>query len=82
MAKDYLKNEIGIGDEVIFCELNYRELTEGIVIKITPQKVRIKYTNTFGNEKECLQFHNQVIKKPLSKISVGNNNNNIKINIG
>lgn len=43
--KDYLGNEIEIGDTVVFCAPHYRFLTKGIVIKETPQKIVIEYSN-------------------------------------
>ena len=41
--RDYLGNELEIGDEVIGVLPNYREFVRGFVIAFTPQKVRIEY---------------------------------------
>ena len=56
MAFDFNGLEISVGDEVIFCELGYRNLTKGKIKKITPKTVIIDWHN-----KEVKQFHSQVI---------------------
>ena len=71
MAKDYLGNEIQVGDRVIFTRLNYREFTEGTILKITPQKVLIDEDVEYDPEYpdynvKTYQFHHQVIIKSRS----------------
>ena len=39
MAKDYLGNEIRVGDEVVYMQLNYRDFKKGIITKITEKCV-------------------------------------------
>lgn len=39
--KDYLGNELEVGDQVVFVRLNYRDLMKGTIIKLTPKMVRI-----------------------------------------
>ncbi len=60
MAKDFLGQEIVLGDEVVFAQLYYRSLAIGTVIKITDKTFQIQVSphTTFR------QFHDQVIKKP------------------
>jgi hypothetical protein len=41
--RDFLGNELEIGDEVIGVLPNYREFVRGFVIAFTPQRVRIEY---------------------------------------
>lgn len=41
--KDFLGNELAIGDVVIFPEPKYRNLRRGKIIAFTPKKVRIEY---------------------------------------
>ena len=41
--KDFLGNELKVGDEVVFTQLNYRSLKRAKIIKITAQKVRLKW---------------------------------------
>lgn len=62
MAVDYLGREMGVGDEVVFMQKNYRNFWKGVIIKITPQTVLISHesTNTCGTETK--QGHDQVIK--------------------
>lgn len=66
--KDFLGNVIDIGDSVAFMTPNYRCMVLGTIIAFTPQKIRIKYLNTWnygsqGLEKEFLANPDQVIKK-------------------
>jgi hypothetical protein len=39
--KDFLGNELKVGDSVVAVELRYRNLLECTVVAITPQKVRL-----------------------------------------
>ena len=61
---DFLENEILVGDEVAFFALGYRMFTKGIVLKITPKMLFIKYDNTWNydhHEEETKQEHKQII---------------------
>lgn len=63
MAKDYLGNEIRVGDEVVYIQLNYRDFKKGIITKITEKMCFIKQGKlNIGSHTECRQYHNQVIK--------------------
>lgn len=58
MAKDYLGNDLEVGNKVIFMKLKYREFCKGVILKITPQTVRIDTGNN-----TIQQNHSQVIKE-------------------
>lgn len=60
MAKDYLGNEIEIGDKVVYVRLGYRDLTKGIIHHITPKMVKIK--RDINSQTIVKQYHDQVIK--------------------
>lgn len=47
-SKDFLGNEIKVGDTVAFAAPQYRHLTTGKVIKITPKKVRVEFVNNWN----------------------------------
>lgn len=56
MPLDFLGETILEGDEVIYCQLNYRNLTKGIVKRITHKMLVIECGTS-----EIKQFHSQVI---------------------
>ena len=62
-AFDKLGNELKIGDEVIFMQLNYRNLLIGEIIKITKCTVLIEHEETNTRQTQTRQAHSQVIKK-------------------
>ena len=62
MAKDYVGNEIEVGDTVVFVQLGYRNFWEGIIAKITPKTLLIDHERTNTCSTQTKQFHNQVIK--------------------
>lgn len=60
--KDFLGNELVIGDEVVFVQLGYRNLFKGIIIKCTAKTILIKHKKTNTCSTETKQFPEQVIK--------------------
>lgn len=67
--KDYFGNELHIDDEVAFYAPDYRRFATGTVVDFTPQKVRVKYMNTWnfpskGQEETYLAYPNMLIRKP------------------
>lgn len=44
--KDFFKQEVQIGDLVVFIEPYYHNLIHGKIVKFTPKGVKIKYTQT------------------------------------
>jgi hypothetical protein len=64
MYKDYLGNEINVGDPVVMTEINYRNFIKGTITKLTEKTVWIEHRRgggCSGNE-VTKQKHNQVIK--------------------
>ena len=60
--KDYLNNNVKIGDAVVFVEIDYRGLMKGKVIRITKRKVVIAHEETNALRTQSIQLHNRVIK--------------------
>ena len=58
--RDYLGNELEIGDEVIGVLPNYREFVRGFVIAFTPQRVRIQFQKGISG-RTLLQDPSQLI---------------------
>lgn len=64
--KDFLGQELQIGDEVIFSPKHYKyTLVTGTIIKFTPQKIRVAYKFNYGGE--YLLEPAQLIKKPTKE---------------
>lgn len=64
--KDFLNNDLAIGDTVVLMVPNYRSFVKGKIFEFTPKQVRVEYTNTwnYGNglRYEILQYPSQLIK--------------------
>ena len=65
--KDFLDNELAIGDEVVATPKNYRGLVRAQIVAFTPQQVRVKYLNTWnygapGREENFLTPPNTLVK--------------------
>ena len=63
--KDYLNNELALGDKVVFVAPYHRFLITCEIIKFTPKNIRIKYIRTWigGNpQEETIQCPGQVVK--------------------
>lgn len=63
MAVDFFGNEISVGDECVFIEPNYSELNNGVVVKITPCGVTVKFKSYKGHIKTVSRMSNQIICK-------------------
>jgi len=61
-ALDYLKNELQIGDTVVFMQIGYRGLMKGTIISLSEQKATITHEPTNTYRRKSVQFHNQMIK--------------------
>lgn len=59
---DFLGQEMSEGDEVVFMQLNYRNLMKGKIIGITPHKVKISHGKTNVGGTVSYQDKLQVIK--------------------
>jgi hypothetical protein len=62
MAKDFLNNELFVGDKVAFFQINYRNFLIGEITKIGPKKVTITHKETNTCKTKTMQFHEQVVK--------------------
>ena len=62
--KDFLGNDLEVGDEVVFMFLKYRSLGKGVIIKITPKTILIEHPhfNMPNYTTTTKQFPNQVVK--------------------
>jgi len=56
IKRDYLGNEVSVGDEVVFLQL--RSLMRGKIIKLMPNSVLIQYNHST----ESTRFYDQIIK--------------------
>lgn len=61
-TKDFLGQELNIGDEVVFIQLGYRNLLRGKIKKITEKTVLIEHKKTNTYSTETKQFPSQVVK--------------------
>jgi predicted Mrr-cat superfamily restriction endonuclease len=62
MAKDFLGNDINVGDKVVFMQVNYRGLMIGKIVSLSKQKAKLKHEMTNTCSTETTQYHNQMIK--------------------
>ena len=62
MARDFIGQELNVGDHVVFMQISYRGLMRGIIKKLTPKKAVIEHEKTNICSTESIQFHNQMIK--------------------
>lgn len=46
--KDFMGQELAIGDTIAFIPNHYRELTRGKIVKLNPKKATIEYNCRFG----------------------------------
>lgn len=61
--RDVFGQNLAVGDEVAFMEPQYRNLLIGIIIRITPQNVRVSYRKG-GREHDFLTPGHCVAKRP------------------
>lgn len=62
--KDFVGQDLAVGDTVVYMQVGYRSLKTANVIKITPKMVilrRVGCSDPFYNVK---QYHSQVVKVP------------------
>ena len=66
IKRDYLGNEVSVGDEVVFLQL--RSLMRGKIIKLMPNSVLIQYNHSTEPVQllewslESIRFYDQIIK--------------------
>ena len=62
MAKDFLGNELKVGDTVVFMQIRYRSLVKGTVKSLSPQKALIEHRPISGSySTQSRQFHDQMV---------------------
>ena len=65
MRKDFFGIDTDVGDFVVFNEPNYKSLISGIVAKITPKGIKVKYTSgVYKLEQECFVYERQFVRYP------------------
>lgn len=75
MAKDFLGQELLVGDEVAYMLVGYRDFRRGVISKINEKKLTIsRKLSAYPFLEKVQQFHNQVIKinkvnNDISKLS-------------
>jgi hypothetical protein len=62
--KDFLGQELSIGDEVVFMQIKYRSFLTGWVVSMSEKKAKISHEKTNIGSTVSLQFYDQLIKIP------------------
>ncbi len=60
--KDFLGQDLEVGDEVVFIQLRYRNLLKGTIIKMTPKTILIAHERTNVGSTQTKQFPEQVVR--------------------
>jgi hypothetical protein len=61
-AKDFLGNDINVGDEVVYMRVGYRSLHKGFIMRITARLVFMHHQKNPDRYYWDKQAHNQVVK--------------------
>ena len=65
MRKDFFGIDTDVGDFVVFNEPYYKSLISGIVTKLTPKGIKVKYTSdVYKLEQECFVHERQFVRYP------------------
>lgn len=67
--KDFLGNELFVGDEVVFMDVKCKTMKKGIIYKISEKKVTINYKLKMGKIYKTWRYGEQVVKIPVDKIA-------------
>lgn len=68
--KDFLRNELNIGDRVVFMTVQYRYLQIGTILRMGSSKLTIEGRDTDGKTKGTyIQFPYQVMKLPDDEVA-------------
>ena len=62
MPKDFLEKELAVGDEVVFMQVNYRNLLKGTIVSLGAKKATIKHPRQNVGNTVSIQFYEQIIK--------------------
>lgn len=59
--RDFLGNELNVGDKVVCIELDYKNLKKATITKITPKTIFVEYSK-WGKMQEVKRYSDQVVK--------------------
>lgn len=62
ITRDFLGNEINVGNKVVYMSVHYRSLKRAVIKKITPKMVFLGVEHLIHPDSWDRQFHNQVVK--------------------
>jgi hypothetical protein len=62
VKRDFLGNELKIGDEVVFMQLGYRSLMKGVIVGMSNRKATLTHPRTNTCSTESIQFYEQMVK--------------------
>lgn len=60
--KDLIGREVLVGDEVVIVRTGYRDMTVGVVVKLTPKGMKVKFKDWRGREEETFRAPDMVCK--------------------
>jgi hypothetical protein len=60
-VKDFLGQEVKVGDKVVCLEKGYNNLVKATVVKITAQNIKVTWPG-MPNERDVLRHRNQFVK--------------------
>lgn len=65
MKKDFFGVMTDVGDPVAFIEPSYHNLTSGIMTKVTPKGIKVKYTRFYDKcEVETFVYEGEFVRYP------------------
>jgi hypothetical protein len=67
-AKDFIGQELKVGDWVVFPQKGYRNLLAGKVISLSPKTALIRYIDYYSKIDNFRQLFEQLIKVEESKV--------------
>jgi len=62
MKKDFLGNELSVGDKVVFMKLKYRDFEVEYIVSMADKSCKIEHEKDNLSRTECRQFYSQIIK--------------------
>lgn len=63
--KDFIGQDVVVGDRVVCLEKGYNNLIIAVVTKITPQNIKVVYQKRYSGDREVLRNREQFIKVEL-----------------
>lgn len=62
--RDYIGQELKVGDKVVFMQVKYRGLLTGTIISMTNQTAVIEHKKTNLGNTTTRQYYSQIVKHP------------------